>query len=246
MSAEHLEPEERAALAAEFALGLLEGDELAQARALVRTDAAFRSDVGRWTARFATLLDTAQPVAPDPSLWTGIAARLGPSDAANDNNAALRRSLARWRLATAGLGAAAAALALVLIASPEPAPLRPPAPVQASTAMVAMIAGEAGASPVRLVANWDPSRRQLIVTPAMTPEVADDRSMELWIVPADGPPHSIGVMPTEGPMKGEIAGPMETMLSNGATLAISIERKGGSPTGSPQGPVVGTGKLVTA
>lgn len=247
MSADDLGRDERAALAAELALGLLDGADRDEAQGLADTDADFRAVVDRWKARFASLLDGVEERQPPASAWPRILAAIGSRTAANDNAAELRRSLERWRLASGGFGAVAAALSLVLVTRPDTAPPPPaPAPIQASAPMVAMIAGDDGPSPVRLVANWDPAARQLIVTPAMKPDMNASQSIELWVIPADGTPRSMGVMPVDGPMRGTIDAPMGRMLDSGATLAISIERSGGSPSGAPEGPVVATGKLVGA
>lgn len=245
MTVDRLGPDERGALAAQFALGLLEGAELAQARGLAASDPAFRAEVGRWSARFSPLLDRVEDRMPAPAVWQSIMAVTAPlRSAANDDLPDLRRTVARWRLASGGLGAIAAALALALVTRPEP--VAPPAPqVAVTTPMVATLAGDDPA-PVRLVANWDPAARQLIITPAMTPAIEASKAMELWLIPADGRPRSMGVMPAEGPMRAEIDPAMGAMLDSGGTLAISIEQSGGSPSGTPLGPVVATGKLVAA
>lgn len=245
MSIHSLGPDERSALAAELALGLLEGAELAEARAFAASDAAFRAEVLEWGVRFAPMLDTVEEKAPSTAILQSILALVeGRPTAANDDQPNLRRSLARWRLASGGLGATAAALALLLVAVPEPS--TPPAsssPATATAPMVAVIAGD-DSGQVRLVANWDPADRQLMVIPAMNPSIGPDKAMELWVIPADGTPRSMGVMPATGPMHGTIEPSMGTMLNSGATLAISIEQAGGSSTGAPLGPVVATGQLV--
>lgn len=247
MTDDRLAPDDRDALAAELALGLLEGDELAGARALFAHDPAFRGQVERWTSRFAPLLESVEGKVPDPATWQKIAAMIGASRrAANDDAPGLRRSVARWRLASGGFGALAAALALVVLTRPEPtAPPSGPSSLAASTPMIATIAGDDPA-PVRLVANWDPADRQLIVTPAMTPEIESGKTMEVWVIPADGTPRSVGVMPAEGPMRGTVDPAMSKLLAAGVTLAVSIEQSGGSPSGAPQGPVVATGKMIAA
>ncbi len=52
---------EREHLAAEHSLGLLTGDDLDRARALLRSDPAFRASVERWAGRLAPLLDFDRP-----------------------------------------------------------------------------------------------------------------------------------------------------------------------------------------
>lgn len=245
MTVERLTPDDRAALAAELALGLLDGDELAEARRLAARDPAFRAEVARWSARFAPLLDTVEETVPDPAIWRSIEAAITPArSAANDDGPDLRRTLARWRAAAATFAAIAAALALALLVRPDPAPAPSVAPPSGAP-MIAMIAGD-DSGPVRLVANWDPARRQLVVVPAMKPPIDAARSMELWVIPADGKPRSMGVMPADGPMRGVLDPAMGALLQPGATLAISIEQAGGSATGAPAGPVVAQGEMVAA
>lgn len=65
-------PSAPADLAAEYALGVLTGDELRRARELAQADAQFRADVARWSGRLAPILDEAEAVAPPSGAWTNI------------------------------------------------------------------------------------------------------------------------------------------------------------------------------
>jgi anti-sigma-K factor RskA len=67
------------------------------------------------------------------------------------------------------------------------------------------------------------------------------RAFELWAIPANAKrPEPLGVIPPSGTLRiAALARP----IGEGATLAISIEPQGGSPTGQPTGPVVFTGAL---
>jgi anti-sigma-K factor RskA len=53
-------------------------------------------------------------------------------------------------------------------------------------------------------------------------------------------------MPQTARMHAQLEPAMARELHSGATLAISVEPAGGSPTGSPTGPVVASGKLERA
>jgi anti-sigma-K factor RskA len=71
-----------------------------------------------------------------------------------------------------------------------------------------------------------------------------DRAFELWaIAPGSTRPRSLGVIPASGEMK---ISPLPADLRDGATLAISVEPMGGSPTQQPTGPVVFTGSVKAA
>ena len=71
MSAPELSPEEL--LAAEFALRLLEGEALLEARGRFAREPQFAARVAWWEDRLAPLLDELGGAEPGPELWTRIA-----------------------------------------------------------------------------------------------------------------------------------------------------------------------------
>jgi anti-sigma-K factor RskA len=71
-----------------------------------------------------------------------------------------------------------------------------------------------------------------------------DRVLELWSVPPQGAPRSLGLISASGTTVLSRAKLPATLLKGGtAALAVSVEPPGGSPTGAPTGPVVFAGKL---
>lgn len=230
---------DRDTLAAEYALGLLEGDELAQAKELERDDPAFRKAVDRWTNRLAPMLDDVTPVAPPAGVLAGIERRIERATVpANDNIVVLRRRLGRWRAFAGGASALAASLALVLMLR-SPAEITRPA-TRPVAPLVAMMEGEQGAA--QLVAMWRKDERKLMVFPARVPPSNPGQAHELWVIPADGKPRSVGVMP-ERTMRVTVDEAMADQFGEGVMLAVSLEPAGGSPTGAPSGPVLASGKL---
>ena len=232
-------PEDHETLAAEYALGLLEGEELARATELERVDPAFRDGVDRWSSRMAPMLDSVVPVPPPPSVLAGIERHIGATaGSANDNVAILRRRLGRWRAFAGGASALAASLALVLVLG-SPAEIDGPATPPVAP-LVAMIEGDQGAA--QLVAMWRKDERKLMVFPARVPSAGPDHSHELWLIPADGKPRSVGVMP-DRTMSVTVNDEMAAQMDVGVMLAVSLEPSGGSPTGAPTGPVLASGQL---
>ena len=235
-------------LAAEYALGVLSGDELRRARELARTDSGFREQVARWSARLAPMLDEVQPLDPPGEIWTAIERRLGRA-ADNDNVIRLQRRVHQWRGVAAAMSALAAFLAIVLVVglpAPVPAPAPRPAPVRqqpAAAPLVAMLGDKQ--EQMKVVASWDPATQQLVLA---VPDMKSDprHSHELWVIPADGKPRSLGTMASRKQMHMQLADALAELLQQGATIAISVEPPGGSPTGAPTGPVVASGALTKA
>jgi anti-sigma-K factor RskA len=232
-------------LAAECALGVLEGPERdAAARRRLR-EPSFDRAVEAWEERLAGLAGSIAPVAPPAQVWTGIVKQIESGGAVVELR--LRRSLAAWRAAAASAGAVAAALAVALIwphtpATPTGGQLTAANADHAQPAleqvMTARMVGATG--PTVFVAVVDPQSHVIVVTPASI-SATQGRSPELWLIPAGGKPIALGLAAFGRSVrlnpKVEIGDPAR------AILAVSMEPLGGSPTGQPTGPVVATGAL---
>jgi anti-sigma-K factor RskA len=68
-----------------------------------------------------------------------------------------------------------------------------------------------------------------MVTPWKT---MNGMALELWVVPKDGAPRSLGVINSTGETRLVLVG-MDEKLSGGMVFALSKEPPGGSPTGQP-------------
>lgn len=230
-------------LAAELAFGLLDKPERLAAEARANREPAFAETVARWRDWAVGLFADADQ-APPAAVWAAIQARLP----ANDGGAADRdgrRQLSTWRSATA-LASAAALVFGVLALRPQPAPLPavpntrqlPPVVTITGHPLVAMLRSAGGARAVAV--SVDPDRRGLTTTPTALALGAHDA--ELWVIPADGRPRSLGLVPRD-PRWRSVPGTVVAALAAGATLAISVEPRGGSPTGQPTGKVILTAPL---
>ncbi len=237
-SPEAMPPDE--ALALEWALGMLAGAARQAAEDRRRTDPAFAGLCDRWVAVLAPLSDEVPPVAPSPGLWARISRTIEADETAARTPAprpapALRwwNSLALWRGATAAM--AALSLALLLARPPGGPPPQPP------VLLAATLTAEGGGA--LLTAALDPGRREVVLAP-VSGDAADGRVPELWLIPADGRPRSLGVIDLKGAQRIAVPAAMAELVADGAVLAVSLEPQGGSPTGAPTGPVVATGTLA--
>ena len=240
-------------LAAEYALGLLDGPEQREASARVGSDPSFAAEVARWRGRLAPMLDEVEAVAPPQSSWDVIERATAASvssaapvsgAAANDNVAELRRRVRIWRAFSGGATAIAAALALVLLLQP-PVSQAPTASPRAQVApMVASLASDKG-EPM-LMATWDPVSERLIIAAANDMPAPSGYSHEVWLIPAGGSPMKVAMLPGSARMHMQVPDDIAEQLRRGATLAVSVEPAGGSPTGLPTGPVIASGALETS
>jgi anti-sigma-K factor RskA len=221
------------ALAGEYVLGTLPADERRAAEARYAADPGFRRAVSDWEIRLQPLADAAGEIPVGVALrdrvLAGVAATPAPAVEAGGNVVALRRSVRRWQITSALVGAAAAVLAaVVVIGELQPAPQTEFVAVLTaggeSPAFVATVDTAAGTISVRRVAEAAPA----------------DKSYELWSIAPNEAPKSLGVVEQVS-----LTQPLPVSPSgDDLTLAISLEPKGGSPTGAPTGPVVFTGALV--
>lgn len=231
---------DRDTLAAEHTLGVLTGEERREASALESSDATFAVEVARWRGRLAPLADW-EPVEPPVGLWPRIEAAI--AGRTGGNVVQLRRKVTAWQAATAGMTALAASLGLVLLQQPRSVePLA--TPQTAATPMVAMLGNDQ--KQMKVMASWDPVSRQLVLAVAGDMPADPAHAHELWVVPAGGKPRSLGTMPSSKKMHMQLADALARLLQQGATIAISVEPPGGSPTGAPTGPVVVSGSLDRA
>jgi anti-sigma-K factor RskA len=225
---------ETEALAAEHALGVLSGPERAAAEARMAREPAFAAQVEAWRERLAPMLDGVAAVQPSPQVWRAIERALP----ANENARALRF----WRgSALAAFGLAAASLAVTVMLATRPPVVLAPTPMPA--VLNASLTSQTSGQPM-FVAAYDPARKMLIITSLMTPGADRAHVHQLWLIPADGKPHSLGMVAPGTSKAMPMPDPMTPMLQPGAALAVSIEPPGGSPLKTaPSGPIAAMGKL---
>ena len=238
-------------IAAEWALGLLEGEELLAARGKFATDPQFAWRKGWWDDWFAPLTDAMPGAEPGEHVWEGIAARLAaqqaaaPAAAAADtsNIVALEAKVKRWQwVAALSSMAAAVALAWAVLTPSQVAVAPQPVERVAAAPMVATV--PVGDSGLRLDVTYIPeSRRMVVGAIGLTADGVHDH--ELWLVPADGTPlQSLGVVEPGAVRSMTLPAAAVAKLGEGASLVLTREPIGGKPVGKDAGPVVAKGAFI--
>lgn len=246
MADPHLPHEDADLQAAEYVVGVLDAPARRDALRRMRTDRAFADDVAAWERRFAAWFQAFEPVPVPPDAWPRLQRHLGWTATAHDAPPA-RSAHAPWRaLALGGFAVAAlCAVALVFTLRRPAQPLPAPPPVVESRVvapdMVASIADDDGRA--MLVASIHSGSGAMTLAPAGDMQVPAGRAAELWLIPADGTPRSLGVIDPGHAGRMVIPESMRAALAADALLAVSIEPSGGSPTGQPTGPVVAKGAM---
>ena len=220
------------ALAAAYVLGTMRGRARSRFDRGLRADPALEGVVRQWEDRLLPLAAALPPVAPPERVWRAILARVRGDARAPRASGSAWTSLALWRgLALTALAAVFALAVGLLVTAPE----RP------QGALVAVLAGQ-DAKPV-LVASADRAGRTLTVKAIASLELAPDRALELWALPTGENPRSLGLVAPSGVVRLALPVPADNALQNVPTLAVSLEPRGGSPTGLPTGPVLFTGPV---
>jgi anti-sigma-K factor RskA len=218
-------------LAAEYVAGTLRGGARRRFESLLPAHALLREATRAWQDRLMPLTAALAPVQPSGQVWRHVSERIGDGGSNAKEGRGARHRLAFWRGLTAVASVAAIGLAVLLV-SPHAVP--PPV-------VVVLAATNAGGAPQpgAIVASISGDGASLVARPIVPVSVQADRSLELWAVPTQGAPRSLGVLAGGSgtvALRGKV-------LAGADTLAVTLEPAGGSPTGKPTGPIVYAGKF---
>ena len=229
-------------LAAEYVLGTLAGPEREAFGQRLAGDAGLRRAVAGWEKRLGPLAAAVPSESPPPGLWRAIEAALPPAavrprlELIQGTGGAdkLRAKLVMWRRLAGGAGALAATLAVALAGREATRPLLQP------ESFVAAV--NRGGDLPALIVRVDLASGTVFVRPvaARTPE---NKSLELWYIGDGSAPRSMGVVAGD-PLKLLLPAAAAGDALGKAVFAVTVEPKGGSPTGDPTGEVVYKGQLI--
>jgi anti-sigma-K factor RskA len=225
MNYEH-PPERLASLADEYVLGTLGSRARRRFERVLEVSEPARAAVRRAEDRLTALSERLAPVPARPATWDAIVARLELDDAGTLRRPAATRPSSRWRLALAAL-LAGLALGVGWLVFRDAIP---------PAADIATLRAEGG--PDLWVVATDRGMSRLEVRAASLAVPPAGRAYELWALPAEGAPVSLGLLPSTGAVERKLQPAQRTALVNATKVAVSLEPEGGSPTGAPTGPVL--------
>ncbi|MCU7251189.1 anti-sigma factor [Pseudomonas koreensis] len=216
-------PSLRRALAADYAIGLMPPTACRRFEQLLLEDSELRAELAQWQDSLMSLIETLaeQPV-PD-RVWRGVTARIDPQTPQRS----VKRPFWSWLPVTVAACSLVVAVTLGIIYNRDD--VRFGATLRSADAQPRIS--------IEAHANY------LKVKPLALAKVDQGRSLEMWIIPLNGKPVSLGVISPGGDGKIELGTAQKALIGESITLAISLEPEGGSPTGQPTGPVLYQGVL---
>lgn len=224
-------------LAAEHALGVLEGRALQRAQELMLSSRPFAQAVRKWGLTLSPIADEATEQAPPSDLWRRIEGST-ESRAVQPTVIELRRRVEVWRGVSFAAMATAAALAL-FVALPRLSNQLPDAEDSRGLLLASLSSEDTNTS---LSAAYDPNGQSLLVSPGELKSDAEHQH-QLWIIPEGGTPVAVGLLRPGQPQRLAVQSEIAPHFRGRSTLAVSVEPIGGSPTGQPTGPVIAAGQL---
>ncbi|SFF39456.1 Anti-sigma-K factor RskA [Fontimonas thermophila] len=214
----------RDALCAEYVLGTLRGPARRRFMRLLQHDVGLRQRVAFWEETLVSFARGTAPVSPSPQSWAAISRRLGLAEPRTQSRFRPIGPLRYW------LAAVAVVLAVGLSML---SPLRERFMFEPDV----RVAITDDARQALWIIEADRNRNRLRVRTLRDIPVAQDKSLELWLLLADGSaPVSLGLMPQTQGAELELQPRADLRAGNG--FAVSLEPRGGSPTGRATGPIL--------
>ncbi len=225
-------------LVAEFALDLLEGGERAAVARRIAAEPLLAADLKLWRARLSTLDGEFANQTPPANVLPAIERRLfGETQKVKKGG-----FFGWWSDMTVLRGMVVAGHVLAFAAIGYIFTLPRFDAQTAATQLVAALQANEG-SGVEFVAFYD-TGTQAVRLIGLQGQAVPDKDFELWYIRGDEPAVSMGVIPVDQRVEIPLNQVARDKIGDGTVLAVTLEQKGGSPTGVAQGPIVAVGKAM--
>ena len=170
---------------------------------------------------------------------------LRPPGLAGNDNGPDHGQVQLWRgIAIASSIAATLLLAVALVSPRAMVPgADAPSVARAGPNMLLVAQIQPVAKGQSVPAVYDPATGRLRVAPAALVDAG--HSPELWVIPADGVPRSLGLIAAAGTTQVSVPAALQSLVVDGAILAVSLELAQGAPHTAPSSTPIATGKIST-
>jgi len=222
-------------LAAEYVIGTLEGAARKRFEFYIHQDPSLQVLVQKWGHLLHPMGSMLKPVKPPKRVWKNIQQRLQ----LKNNQIGFWNNITLWRSFSV-FGSAIAIIIGLYLGPLQPVP-------QLSPDYLAVV--ENAQSQGAWVISTDMDNNRLIVRNLKTQKIASNKDFELWLLPASNKkktfkaPISVGLINEGEQTEIRLSKKLVTAIQQAGGVAVSLEPIGGSPTGSPTGPVLYHGKL---
>ena len=222
-----LSPDTLHALAAEYVVGTLRGRARRRFEAMARGDREAAAILAHWEAQLTPLAERVAPLEPPARVWAEIERR---TQASTTRTASAEPGF--WRSLAMLASGFAAVLAIAFLWPGPPRGAEPAlvAVLTASDSVPRMVVSMQGPDElrVRVVKPWNEFQ---------------GKALELWALPKNGVPRSLGLIAAESETRIRLSGD-DPRLAVASAFAVSLEPRGGSPSGQPTGPVLCSGNIA--
>ncbi len=215
--------------AGEFVLNLLSPADRASAERRARYEQEFAMLIAEWEARLAGLTAPLADAAPPKRVKRAVnEALFGPTRTSIPR---ILRSVWFWRAASGVMASLAIVLGLLMFAVQNRV-------VHPDIYVAALAPAE---TPPSILVRIDRSHREIVVR---GPQLGDGQNvMELWLIPKGFPPRSLGLLRPLVDNVLVLSAADISAITQGSSLAISMEPQGGSASGQPSGPIMALGTI---
>ncbi|MGG5289025.1 anti-sigma factor [Pseudomonas shirazensis] len=217
-------PALRRALTGDYAIGLMPALVQRRFERLLLEDKAMRAELAQWQTCLASMTETIPETPVAEHVWQRIKARIEPQPVTEPTKRGW------WNGLRIGVVACALAVAVVfgVISNLDDSRYR------------ATLLSDSAQAVFRIDAGADQLHIEALALTAITPA----HSLQLWAIAAGSKPVSLGLIAETGRSTLKLDQAQSRLLGKDVVLAISLEPKGGSPTGQPTGPVLYKGALA--
>ena len=213
-------------LSAAYVLGTLRGPARRRFERMAKDDETLSALIRGWEDEFMPLANRVPPVEPPARVWREIESRIGPTPSRPQPGSLWRA----FGLMAGGLATVLLAFFVWISSGPRGEPV-----------FVAVLSAQ-DSGPRAVVSMHEPNTLRVhIVKPWAA---AEGKSLELWVLPTEGSPRSLGLVANASGDTLIRLRTTDARMQGANALAVSLEPAGGSPTKLPTGPVLCSGAIA--